>query len=139
MKISHDYLKKLLEACEAVPSPIFDIRELRAAGLDYETDQFVFHMGILADQQFIERDDQRAGFGLSRGLNRDIMWSVVPLRLTAQGHQFIEAIRNKEVWATIKRDFKDASINTLWGVSKKLLEGYTSAKLTRLLNGDLSL
>ncbi len=44
MKIDQDYLKKLLETCEAAPAPIFDIEELKAAGVDYDTDQFVFHM-----------------------------------------------------------------------------------------------
>jgi hypothetical protein len=64
-----------------------------------------------------------------------MMWSAVPLRPTAQGHQFIEAIRNKELWATLKRDFKDASINTLWDVSRKLLlEGYTKKKVEGLLS-----
>jgi hypothetical protein len=66
-------------------------------------------------------------------------WAAIPLRLTAQGHQFIEALRNKEVWATLKRDFKDASVNTLWDVSKKLLEGYTKKKIEALLNGDVSI
>jgi hypothetical protein len=48
-------------------------------------------------------------------------WRAPPRQLTAQGHQFIEALRNKEMWATIKRGFKDASASTLMDVSKKLL------------------
>jgi Hypothetical protein (DUF2513) len=69
-------------------------------------DQFVFHMDILDDLGFLERDDREPGFGLTRGLDGHMSWSVLPLRLTAQGHHFIEALRNKEVWATLKRDFK---------------------------------
>jgi hypothetical protein len=136
MKIDHDYLKKLLEAFEAAPAPIVNILELQAAGLDYDNDQFVFHMDILDDLGFVERDDREPGFGLTRGLDGHMSWSVLPLRLTAQGHQFIEALRNKEVWATLKRDFRDASVNTLWDVSTKLLEGYTRKKIEGLLKGD---
>jgi hypothetical protein len=137
MKIDQDYLKKLLEICEAAPTPIFDIEELKAAGVDYDTDQFIFHMSILNDLGVVERDDGEQGFGLVRGIDGFKSWAVLPLRLTAQGHQFIEALRNKEVWATIKRDFKDASVNTLWDVSKKLLEGYTRKKIEALLNGEV--
>jgi len=61
-------------------------------------------------------------------------WSVLPLRLTASGHQFIEALSNKEVWAAIKHGFKDASITTLKSVSLKLLEGYAQKKVEQLLS-----
>ncbi len=139
MKIDQNYLKKLLETFEAAPAPILDIIELQAAGLDYNTDQFVFHMGILDDQGFVERDDREPGFGLERGADGYMSWAVLPLRLTARGHQFIEALHNKEVWATIKRDFKDASINTLWDVSQKLLDGYVKKKIEGLLNGEIKI
>jgi Hypothetical protein (DUF2513) len=133
MKPDQDYLKKLLEICEAAPAPIFNIEELQAVGLDYGADQFVFHMNILDDLGLIERDDRESGFGLVRGIDGHMSWSVLPLRLTAQGHQFIEALRNQEVWATIKRDFKDVSINTLLDVSKRLLDAYIKKKIEGLL------
>jgi len=139
MKIDQDYLKKLLETCEAAPAPIFDIDELKAAGVDFDTDQFVFHMDILNDLGVIERDDGEQGYGLVRGIDGHMSWAAVPLRLTARGHQFIEALRDKEVWATLKRDFKDASVSTLWDVSKRLLEGYTRKKIEALLNGEVSI
>jgi hypothetical protein len=139
MKIDQDYLKKLLEICEAAPAPIFNIEELKAAGVDFDTDQFVFHMNILNDLGVVERDDGEPGFGLVRGVDGHMAWAVLPLRLTARGHQFIEALRNKEVWATLKRDFKDASVNTLLDVSKRLLEGYIRKKIETLLNGDVSI
>jgi hypothetical protein len=66
MKPDQDYLKKLLETCEAAPAPIFNIEELQSAGLDYGTDQFVFHMNILDDLGLIERDDREPGFGFLR-------------------------------------------------------------------------
>jgi hypothetical protein len=107
--------------------------------VDFDTDQFVFHMNILNDLGVVERDDGEPGFGLVRGVDGHMAWAVLPLRLTARGHQFIEALRNKEVWATLKRDFKDASVNTLLDVSKRLLEGYIRKKIETLLNGDVSI
>jgi hypothetical protein len=127
MKIDQDYLKKLLEAFEAAPMPITDIEQLKQAGIEYDDDQFVFHMRILTDQGFLERDDGDPGFGMFRGVDGHISWSV------ARGHEFIEALRNKEVWATIKRSFTDASLNTLWDVSRRLLEGYAQKRIEDLL------
>jgi hypothetical protein len=134
VKIDQDYLKKLLQACQAAEKPTFDIEDLQAAGLDYNDKQFEFHMKILDDQNFIEQDDGDPGFGLSKSLDGFPSWSVLPLRLTASGHQFIEALSNEEVWASIKHGFKDASITTLKSVALKLLDGYAKKKIDALLS-----
>jgi hypothetical protein len=133
MKIDTDYLKKLLEACQASENPTFDIASLDAAGLDHRASQFEFHMMILCDQGFIERDDGDSGIGIFKSADGFASWSILPLRLTASGHQFVEALSNKEVWAAIKHGFKDASITTLKTVSLKLLEGYAQKKISQLL------
>jgi len=133
MKIDHDYLKKLLEACQASENPTFTIEDLKAAGLDYNDHQFEFHMKILDDQHLIEQDDGESGFGLFKSLDGSRSWAVLPLRLTASGHQFIEALANKEVWEAIKHGFKDASIETLKKVSLTLSEGYTKKKINQIL------
>jgi hypothetical protein len=133
MNIDHDYLKNLLEAFAAAPQPIVNINGLKESGLDYKDKLFVFHVNILDDKDFVKRDDGKTGFGLVRGVTGDECWSVVPLRLTSKGHDFLETIRNKEVWSIIKRDFKEASISTLVDVSKKLFEGFISRKIEYLL------
>jgi hypothetical protein len=133
VKIDQDYLKKLLEACQASENPTFNIEDLKQAGLDYHEKQFEFHMMILTDQGFIEQDDGTPGFGLIKGIDGYLSWSVLPLRLTASGHQFIEALSNKEVWAAIKHGFMDASIATLKSVSLKLLDGYMKKKIDDIL------
>ncbi|MFZ0372656.1 MAG: DUF2513 domain-containing protein [Xanthobacteraceae bacterium] len=133
MKIDQDYLKKLLEACQASEKPTFDIEDLKAAGFDYHDQNFEFHMKILNDRHFIEQDDGDGGFGLTKSMDGFQSWSVLPLRLTASGHQFIEALQNKDVWAAIKRGFKDASIETLQSVALKLLDGFAQKKIDALL------
>jgi hypothetical protein len=55
------------------------------------------------------------------------MWSVIPLRLTAQGHEFLEALHNSKVWGMIKTKFKDASLGTLALAAKLALEEGTKA------------
>jgi hypothetical protein len=117
---------------EAAPGPVFNIQELWDAGLD-DRDQLIFHTGILDDLGLVQREDREPGFGFTRGLDGHEQWMPVPLRLTAQGHQFIEALRNKQVFATLKRGFKDASLSTLRDVSKTLLEAFIKKKIEEVL------
>jgi hypothetical protein len=133
VKIDQDYLKRLLEACQASEKPTFDIEDLKAAGFDYNDKQFEFHMKILNDQHFVEQDDGDPGFGLTKSIDSFLSGSVLPLRLTASGHEFIEALSNKEVWGAIKSGFKDASIETLKKAALKLLDGFVQKKVDTLL------
>lgn len=131
MQIDHDYLKRLLEAFQAAPRPVTDINELQCAGIACD-DQFVFHMGVLHDKGFIEREDGEPGFGILSGiggLDGEIVWMAASLRLTADGHEFLEALHDKRVWAVIKDRFKSAGIDTLAIVGKTLLETYTKQAL----------
>jgi hypothetical protein len=73
--------------------PTFDIEDLKVAGLDDSDEQFEFHMKILTDQGLIERDDGDAGFGLTKGIDGFLSWSVLPLRLTQAAFQAKEAAR----------------------------------------------
>ena len=77
MKIDQDYLKRLLEACQASEKPTFDIEDLKAAGFDYNDKQFEFHMKILNDQHFVEQDDGDPGFGLTKSIDSFLSWSVL--------------------------------------------------------------
>ena len=94
-------------------------------------------MGLLHDKSLVVREDGKSGIGLMRGADLSSSWSVVPLRLTAQGHDFLDALRNKEVWATIsKREFKEGSISSIVDTSKKLLEGISTRKIEAILKGE---
>jgi hypothetical protein len=135
VKIDPDYLKGLLATCQASERPTFDIEDLNAAGFDYSVPKFEFHMRLMDDQGFIEQDDGSPGLGIAKSADGSYhQWSVLPLRLTASGHQFIEALSNKEVWAAIKHGFKDVSITELRNVALKLLEGYAQRKVEQLLS-----
>ena len=135
MKVDQDYLKGLLEAFEAANAPTTDIIELKTRGFDYNDDKFVFHFQLLADRDLVRAEDGGV-LGYVKGADGFLSWSVIPLRLTATGHDFIEALRNKEVWAAIKSHFKDASMGSLVNISKQLLEGYAKKKLSSLLDQD---
>jgi hypothetical protein len=101
VRIDQEYLKRLLLAFEDSPDPCTTIKILEGQGFAID-DEFMFHMRILADKGFVEREDGDAGIGMSRGLSGGVHWFAVPLRLTAKGHEFIETIRNPDVWRKTK-------------------------------------
>lgn len=139
VKIDQDYVKRLLLVCADSNNPTFDIEDLKLAGFDYNDRQFEFHMMILTEQGFIERDDGDPGFGLIKSLDGFASWAVLPLRLTASGHRFIEALANNEVWTAIKRHFPGASIGTLETASLGLLANYTSNTVNNIVNNTANI
>ena len=126
MKIDQEYLKGLLIAFEDSNEPHTSITRLLALGFDHRTNEFRFHIRLLQDRGLIARVDGKDGIGYSSpasdGQDDEFFFDEVPLRLTASGHDFLKTIRNKEVWATLKTGFKDASIGTLVKVSKELFK-----------------
>jgi DNA-binding transcriptional ArsR family regulator len=121
MKPDPDYLKKLLSGFRAAPGPTTDIRELQQAGLDYEDPSFEFHLKLLGDDGYVERDSGRGGIGLDKGADGSCMWSVVPLRLTAAGQEFAEAIDNSKALETVKK-LTGASLSTIKDVAVAVLK-----------------
>lgn len=124
----------MLEAFEASDSPDTDIIRLNDLGFNCETDTFVFHMRLLEDRGLIIRSDGEPGFGAIQSLDGMTHWAVMPLRLTAMGHDFLDALRNKEVWATLKTGFKDASMGTLMTVSKELFNRALAKQLDKMFD-----
>jgi hypothetical protein len=87
------YIKRLLTAFESSPSPWTDIRELTQQDPAIEADDdFAFHLALLGDSGLVvgSSDPSQLGIGLSG--DRDPYVSVVPLRLTQQGHDLAMAL-----------------------------------------------
>jgi len=76
----------------------------------------------LYDKGFIEAENGTYGFGFEKGGDGFVQWSVIPLRLTASGHEYIESISDPQIWATLKSKFKNGSIETWQIAAKELLE-----------------
>jgi hypothetical protein len=96
MKVNNKYLMKLLEAFETSEKPVIDLRDLQKLGFNYEADEnFLFHMQFMNDNGFIEREDNSQGFGFDKAADGGVMWSILPLRLTASGHKHLNTINEK--------------------------------------------
>ena len=85
MRTDHEYLKRLLTAFQDAPSPTTDIDELERAGFPRDDPRFEFHMTYLDREGLVESD--LGGIGYAKSADGLVVWSVIPLRLTARGHQ----------------------------------------------------
>jgi hypothetical protein len=113
MKPDPYYIKRLLTAFQDAPGPTTDVKELKQQGIPYEEPEFDFHLRLLYDQGFVERNDGEPGFGLETLMEGDDYWSVVPLRLTASGHEFAEAMGHSKAFAAVKSSFVTSSLGIM--------------------------
>ena len=135
MKVDYEYLKKLLEAFEKTQKPYPLISEI--ASLSDEVDnQFVFHIGILHDQGFIQYLSRggQSPFEADSDERDDFIWFDCNLRLTAQGYDFLSALHQKNIWNAIKGDLKDNSIETIWKVAQGVVTKIASTQLQKYID-----
>lgn len=118
MRPDVEYLKQLLTAFRDAPKPTTDITELEESGLSLDDPKFEFHIMLLHDNGFVESGSGDRGIGISTSAP----WSVIPLRLTASGHQFAEAMENKKVLQTLRRNFVGASVGTMRDVAVAIIK-----------------
>jgi DNA-binding IclR family transcriptional regulator len=117
MKPDPDYIKRLLVAFQDAPEPTTDIEELKQQGLSYEDSQFYFHLRLLRDQGFVEREDGEYGLGVQTMSAGNHSWSIVPLRLTASGHEFAEAMGHSKAFAAVKSSLVTSSLSIMRDVA----------------------
>ena len=94
----------------------------------YSKEEVNYHVALLIEAGLID------GFVSKNVLSGSVApSSVVVNRLTWNGHEFAENIRQSEIWNTIKVEFKEASVATIFSVGKQLAEGYAKKKVEALI------
>lgn len=83
------------------------------------------HTKLLIEQSLLDRN--------SVGLNGYFSTSY---DLTWKGHELIDNIRQKEIWNTIKSEFKEESVSTIVSIAKEMAEKFAKDKLSKLLNRE---
>ena len=130
MKIDQEYLKSLLNTFIESPRSFIWVADFIDNGIEID-DKFLFHIQILEDQKFVECLDKKSEIGYEITLGGEFEWSSRPLRLTAIGHEFVEAINRDEIWAVIKKEFKTASLSTLKSAASSLLQAFAKKQLNK--------
>ncbi|HEX9593979.1 MAG TPA: hypothetical protein VGB12_11660 [bacterium] len=133
MKIDQAYLKQLLNGFLVSERSFVWPGDLLHDGVELD-DKFLFHMQILEDQRFVECLDRRLDLGYEITLGGEFTWHSRPLRLTAAGHEFVDALNRSEIWEVIKAEFQDASVATLTTAAKGLLEAFARKQIQKYLD-----
>jgi hypothetical protein len=55
-----------------------------------------------------------------------VSWSVIPLRLTAAGHELAEGLENPKAFETVRKDFVGASLSTIKDVAVGIIKAEIS-------------
>jgi hypothetical protein len=128
MKIDQEYLKTMLNTFVESPHSFIWVADLIEKGIEMD-DKFLFHIQILEDQSFVEALDKKSDLGYEILLGGEYKWNSRPLRLTASGHEFVEAINRSEIWEVIKEEFKDSSLSTLKSAASTLLKALAKKQI----------
>ncbi len=116
MKIDYDLLKSLLTILEEDERVEVRTNDLRTKLNKNITDeQFVGHLLELNDNGCFDCPVKDLGF--SRTINSGYITSNAPIRLTAQGRQFLDALNND----TVFNKLKNFSVKTAIEAGKSLL------------------
>lgn len=137
MKQDPEYLKRLLSALQACPSPWPSMAYLEEAGVTPDG-KMLFHLQLLNDNGFIQPIDKDSKFGFMESVGEEFGWTDTNLRLTAQGHEFIEALDKEEVWNVIKDQFRDATLRTIFDVGRALVNGFAREQIKKYV-GDVKI
>ncbi len=132
MKIDQEYLREILNAFIESPRSFVWVADILDKGIEID-DKFLFHIQILEDQHFVECLDKKSEIGYEITLDGQFEWKSRPLRLTASGHEFTEAINRPEIWEILKAEFKDASLSTLKSTAASLLLAFAKKQVNKYL------
>jgi hypothetical protein len=141
VKIDYEYINKILVLILENEHPDFKI-DMPGVNLLWDGNggckdkKFVFHMEILKDQSFIENSiDPSRGIGFKRLSGGEINFSITPLRLTADGHQFASDLSKPGVIDQLKTSFMEAgpseAVRIVLSIGQQILE----KRLEKLIDG----
>jgi hypothetical protein len=132
MRIDQDYLRTLLGIFLDSPRSFVELGDFQKESIAID-DKFLFHMQLLEDQSFVEclNEDKKIGYVIAMGGNFE--WTSRPLRLSAVGHEFADALSRKEIAQILKSGFKDASMSTLKLAATELLTAFVKTQAEKHL------
>lgn len=84
--------------------------QIKVKGTGYSPDQINYHVKILAQAGLIEAEDATSCNGIG--------W--IPVSLTWEGHEFLEAAKNEGVWQKVKAQLKDRGMTVPFSVIQEL-------------------
>ena len=116
MKRDVDLVRAILLEVESKETPSGWV-DLQIA--DYPKDHVSYHVKILSEAGYLEAQELTTKSGFD--------WK--PINLTWQGHDFLDAARNKSVWQKAKKKVGDKVTSVSFDVLKSILVGIAKQEL----------
>ena len=111
MKRDNEYLRDLLLEIEESEEHLYLVVMTLGAGLDQEKKWF--HVQLLCDQGYLFQESKRA------------------YRLTAQGLDFIESVRDEGIWNRTKAAIGETGGNVTLEILSSLARGFLKKKIEK--------
>ena len=137
MKIDFEYLKALLENFEACKNPYPLVSEIVLDKTEIDA-KLAFHVEMLMDQGFLVsyREGGNSPFEPDYESEEGFSFLDLEVRLTAQGYEFLSALKQKNIFNAIKEDLKENSIGTIWKVAQGALTKIASEKIMKYVDAE---
>ncbi len=122
MKRNWDTIRKILLLIEQTPDPIalIDSREI-SDNIGIDNDEIAYHCKLMIDAKLIEGECH----------NYSSISTCTVKRLTWDGHELLDKIRNEKVWQSIKTDARTKGID----LSLDLLKELATNLISKILIG----
>jgi len=101
MKFDKDLARDILLTLEADESDPLEWVEIEIPGHSHQ--ETVYHIQLLAEAGFIE----------ARDLSSSLIYDWKPSRLTYQGHELLDTLRDGEIWKLTKESAKKTGVVSL--------------------------
>lgn len=145
MRVNLDYLRNLLTLFLDADTAHICLSDVSDGGIRVESadiknhldDEFLFHFQLLVENRLISNRSLQCGslelMGIKFGHAGHVVLIDVDLRLTQSGHDFANALENKEIFTRIKSELRDAPFKAIFDGSQVLLQHFFKNKLDKLL------
>jgi len=135
MKPNHEEMRNILIEFQKSIKLVTTITDLKSSGFNIANSEFLFNLDLLAEYGFIESYSSRTrDLGIKYSPDaQQLTIHELPLRITANGHEYLANLQEDGVWEHIKKDFKESSVDTIKKVSKELVSNIIKKKLEPFL------
>jgi hypothetical protein len=122
MQIDYSYLATILESFLLSEKPVLDT-DFFNDKIEDNGDKFFFHLVILSEQNLLSSAlTNSTDLGIRYDFHsEEYNYSIVPLRLTAYGHDFANALNKPSVLEVIQTKFKNEGLSVVLDIAKAIV------------------
>jgi hypothetical protein len=125
-----EYTSKLLQTFENAKTPFITFSDFKVP-LD---DEFHFHyLNLIENSLITDINLSNINMGICSTDCGVSFTEGIDIRISQRGHDFVNALTNKNILNQLKNDFKGAPFKSLFDISQKLAEHYLKNKLDDIL------